>query len=156
MANVIAGLATQLSMDTTEFQKGISEAKKSMKEFAEYIPEALSIAGFIEATKSAMEFSNKIVETAKANEVAVSSVMELSKALEENGGSADKVGTIYSGFTNKLESAVAGSAKAQEAFSRAGISLHDLATLSEQDLFEKTFLSKILFRDFKITMLKVK
>jgi len=138
MANVIAGLATQLSMDTTEFQKGISEAKKSMKEFAEYIPEALSIAGFIEATKSAMEFSNKIVETAKANEVAVSSVMELSKALEENGGSADKVGTIYSGFTNKLESAVAGSAKAQEAFSRAGISLHDLATLSEQDLFEKT------------------
>ena len=32
MANVIAGLAAQLSMDTTEFRKGISEAKNSLQE----------------------------------------------------------------------------------------------------------------------------
>lgn len=138
MANVIAGLAAQLSMDTTEFRKGISEAKNSLQELKEYLPEALSIAGFLEATKAAMEFSNKIVETAKANEVAISSVLELSKALEENGGNAQNVSTIYAGFTNKIESAAQGSAKAQEAFSRIGVTLNDLRNLSEQDLFAKT------------------
>jgi len=138
MANVIAGLAAQLSMDTTEFRKGISEAKNSLQELKEYLPEALSIAGFLEATKAAMEFSNKIVETAKSNEVAISSVLELSKALEENGGNAQNVSTIYAGFTNKIESAAQGSAKAQEAFSRIGVTLNDLRNLSEQDLFAKT------------------
>jgi len=138
MANVIAGLAAQLSMDTTEFRKGISEAKNSLQELKEYLPEALSIAGFLEATKAAMEFSNKIVETAKANEVAISSVLELSKALEENGGNAQNVSTIYAGFTNKIESAAQGSAKAQEAFSKIGVTLNDLRNLSEQDLFAKT------------------
>ena len=138
MANVIAGLAAQLSMDTTEFRKGISEAKNSLQELKEYLPEALSIAGFLEATKAAMEFSNKIVETAKANEVAISSVLELSKALEENGGNAENVSNIYAGFTNKIESAAQGSAKAQEAFSRIGVTLNDLRNLSEQDLFAKT------------------
>jgi lambda family phage tail tape measure protein len=138
MANIIAGLGAQLGLDTTEFKKGISEAKSSLKEFKEYLPEALSAAAFIEMTHAAMEFSNKIVETAKANEVATASVLELSKALEENGGSAESTSKIYSGFTSKLEAAIQGNAKAQESFARLGVTLDDLRHLSEQDLFEKT------------------
>ena len=138
MANIIAGLGAQLGLDTTEFKKGISEAKGSLKEFKEYLPEALSIAAFVEMTHAAMEFSNKIVETAKANEVATASILELSKALEENGGSANETGKIYSGFTTKLEAAIQGNAKAQESFLKLGVSLDDLRRLSEQELFEKT------------------
>ena len=138
MANIIAGLGAQLGLDTTEFRKGISEAKNSLKDLKEYIPEILSVAAFVEMTKSAMEFSNKIVETAKANDVATASVLELAKALEENGGSADATSKIYSGFTSKLESAVQGNAKAQTSFEKLGVSLNDLRHLSEQDLFEKT------------------
>jgi lambda family phage tail tape measure protein len=138
MAQIIAGLGAQLGLDTTEFRKGISEAKRSLGELKEYIPEALSAAAFIEMTHAAMEFSNKIVETAKANDVATASVLELSKALEENGGNAEDTSRIYSGFTAKMESAVMGNAKAQEAFARLGITLNDLRHLSEQDLFEKT------------------
>jgi len=138
MAQIIAGLGAQLGLDTTEFKKGISEAKKSLKELAEYLPEALSVAAFVEMTHAAMEFSNKIVETAKANDVATASVLELSKALEENGGHADETSRVYSGFTAKLESAIQGNAKAQDSFARLGITLNDLRHLSEQDLFEKT------------------
>ena len=138
MANIIAGLGAQLGLDTTEFKKGISEAKSSLKEFKEYLPEALSAAAFIEMTHAAMEFSNKIVETAKANEVATASVLELSKALEENGGSAESTSKIYSGFTTKLESAIQGNAKAQESFAKLGVTIDDLRHLSEQELFEKT------------------
>ena len=39
MANFIAGLGAQLGLDTTEFRKGISEAKNSLKDLKEYIPE---------------------------------------------------------------------------------------------------------------------
>jgi len=138
MANIIAGLGAQLGLDTTEFRKGISEAKNSLKDLKEYIPEILSVAAFAEMTRAAMEFSNKIVETAKANDVATASVLELAKALEENGGSADATSKIYSGFTSKLESAVQGNAKAQTSFEKLGVSLNDLRHLSEQDLFEKT------------------
>ena len=138
MANIIAGLGAQLGLDTTEFKKGIAEAKNSLQELKEYLPEVLSIAGFVEATRAAMEFSNKIVETAKANEVATASVLELSHALEENGGRAEDTSKIYSGFTAKLEAAIQGNGKAQESFARLGVSLNDLRHLSEQDLFEKT------------------
>ena len=138
MANIIAGLGAQLGLDTTEFRKGISEAKNSLKDLKEYIPEILSIAAFAEMTKAAMEFSNKIVETAKANDVATASILELAKALEENGGSADATSKIYSGFTAKLESAIQGNAKAQTSFEKLGVSLNDLRHLSEQQLFEKT------------------
>ena len=138
MANIIAGLGAQLGLDTTEFRKGISEAKNSLKDLKEYIPEILSVAAFVEMTRAAMEFSNKIVETAKSNDVATASVLELAKALEENGGSADATSKIYSGFTSKLESAVQGNAKAQTSFEKLGVSLNDLRHLSEQDLFEKT------------------
>jgi len=137
MANIIAGLGAQLGLDTTEFKKGIAEAKNSLKELKEYLPEVLSVAGFYEMTKSALEFSDRIVETAKANEVATASVLELSKALEENGGNAEDTSRIYSGFTQKLESAVQGNAKAQESFAKLGVTLNDLRHLSEQDLFEK-------------------
>lgn len=138
MAQIIAGLGAQLGLDTTEFKKGISEAKDKLKELADYIPEAISIAGFVEMTKSAMEYANQVVETAKANDVATESVLRLSKALELNGGSAEDSGRLYSGFTQKLEAAVQGNATAQMSFEKLGVSLKDLATLSEQDLFEKT------------------
>jgi len=138
MANMIAGLGAQLSLDNTEFKKGIAEAKESLKDLKEYLPEIISIAGFVELTKAGMEMSKQIVEVSKANEVAISSVLELSKALEENGGSAENAGQVYSGFTQKVETARLGSARAQESFARLGVTLDDLRHLSEQDLFEKT------------------
>jgi hypothetical protein len=138
MANIIAGLGAQLGLDTSQFQKGISEAKSSLKDLKEYIPEIVTAAGFIELTKASIEYANSLAEVAKANDVTVASVLELSKALEVNGGSAENVGRIYSGFTQKLESAIQGNATAQRSFEKLGVSLNDLRHLSEQDLFDKT------------------
>ena len=102
MAQIIAGLGAQLGLDTTEFKKGIGEAKDKLNELSEYIPEIVSAAGFIEMTKSAMEYANQIVETAKANDIGTESVLRLAKALELNGGTAEDTGKLYSGFTVKL------------------------------------------------------
>ena len=137
MAN-IASLGVKLGIDTADFTQGIEKAKEALQNFKERAGELLSVAAFAEMTNKAMEYADSVVKTAKANDVAVASVLNLSSALIKNGGDAEETSRIYSGFTQKIESAALGSGKVQEAFARLGVSLKDLKTLSEEDLFNKT------------------
>lgn len=137
MAN-IASLGVVLGLDSAEFTSGIDKAEKLLDGFQEKLIELAGIAAFAEMTAKAMEFANSIEKTARANDVATASVLQLSEALAKNGGEADDTSRIYSGFTQKLESAVQGNLKVQNSFAKIGVSLNDLRTLSEQDLFEKT------------------
>ena len=141
MAN-IASLGVKLGLDTATFTQALNDAKSSVNDFKDHVVEAFSAVAiydfFKSLTSSAIEYSDSIVKAAKANEVSVASVLELSRALEENGGTAEQTSRVYSGFTQKLEAAFTGSSKAQEAFAKVGVSLKDLSTLSEQDLFKKT------------------
>jgi lambda family phage tail tape measure protein len=144
MAN-IARLGVVMGLDTAEFTTGLKTVEKGLQELKYKLAEFASVAAFVEMTKSAMEYADTIVKTAKANDVTTESVLRLSKALEENGGNAEETGRIYSGFNQKVETAALGSAKAQESFARLGVSLNDIKTLSSQELFDKTIvgLSKI-------------
>ena len=137
MANV-ARLGVVMGLDTAEFNAGLEAVSKKLDQFKDRILELGSLAAFGEMTAKALEFADSIVKTAKANDVTTASILEMSKALEENGGEADATSRVYSGFTQKLESAALGTAKAQEAFARLGVSLKDIATLTPQELFERT------------------
>ena len=138
MSNNIARLGVVMGLDTAEFTTGLGKVEKQLSSFKDKLMEFASVAAFVEMTKKAMEYADTITTTAKANDVTTASVLELSKALEENGGSAEETGRIYSGFNQKVETAALGSAKAQESFRRLGVSLSDIKSLSSQDLFEKT------------------
>lgn len=138
MSNNIARLGVVMGLDTAEFTSGLKAVEQNLDKFKEKLMQFASIAAFVEMTHKAMEYADTITTTAKANDVATSSVLELSKALEENGGNAEETGRIYSGFNQKVETAALGSAKAQESFARLGVSLNDIKTLSSQDLFNKT------------------
>lgn len=134
----IASLGVKLGIDTATFQQGIKDIKGSVDELKNTLLELVGLDLFKDMVEKAMEYSDSIVKTAKANDVAVASVMELSKALAKNGGDAEDTSRVYSGFTQKLEGAVAGNLKVQQSFARVGVSLSDLRNLSEQDLFSKT------------------
>ena len=138
MSNNIARLGVVMGLDTAEFTTGLGKVEKQLSSFKDKLLEFASVAAFVEMTKKAMEYADTITTTAKANDVTTASVLELSKALEENGGSAEETGRIYAGFNQKVETAALGSAKAQESFRRLGVSLSDIKSLSSQDLFEKT------------------
>ena len=138
MSNNIARLGVVMGLDTAEFTTGLGKVEKQLSSFKDKLMEFASVAAFVEMTKKAMEYADTITTTAKANDVTTASVLELSKALEENGGNAEETGRIYAGFNQKVETAALGSAKAQESFARLGVSLNDIKTLSSQDLFEKT------------------
>jgi len=137
MANIIAGLGAQLGLDTTEFKKGIAEAKNSLKELKEYLPEVLSAAGLYEMTKASMEFAEQLAKVAEANDLAIDTVLRLQNALAMSGGEADRAGSLLAGFSKNIDLAANGSAKAQKAFAMANVSLKDLATMSSTDLYTK-------------------
>ena len=137
MANIIAGLGAQLGLDTTEFKKGISEAKNSLKELKEYLPEVLSAVGIYEMTKASMEFAEQLAKVAEANDLAIDTVLRLQNALAMSGGEADRAGALLAGFSKNIDLAANGSAKAQKAFAMANVSLKDLATMSSTDLYTK-------------------
>ena len=136
---LISRLGVVLGLDTAEFNANLGKAQEQVKKFAVgagVIGTALGAAGL-----NALKFADQINDVAKANEVAVESVLELSTALTLNGGEADNVGKLFSSLSNKLDEASTGNKKAEESFAKLGVSITDIKTLSPDELFRKTLAS---------------
>lgn len=140
MAQNLARLGVVLGMDSAEFQKGLKAAKQGLKEFGDIAITATKIGAvaFAAMTVKAIQMSDEIADLAKANDMSIGSILRLSSALELSGGKAESVGRILSSFTNKVDEAAQAGFAAQQAFKRVGISLEDLANLSQQALLNKT------------------
>lgn len=146
---MLARLGVVLGLDTAEFQKGLTGAKKSLDQFAQQIPNVagVAIAAFTAMTYKALQYADAIADTAKANDVAIESVLALSKGLQQNGGEAENAGKLLSSFTNKIDEAAQGGLDAQKTFTRLGVSLKDLGEMGIQDLFDKTVASIAAMED---------
>ena len=137
---IISRLAVLLGLDTGEFNKNLGAAKDKVEGFSASTSISLAAVGsaFVGLSKAAIQFADEINNVAKANEVAVSSVLQLSQSLAINGGNADDAAKLFSSFNNKLDEAVQGSDKLRKSFKELGVTTKDLATLTEQQLIEKT------------------
>lgn len=146
---MLARLGVVLGLDTAEFQKGLSGAQKSLDQFAKQIPTvaAVAVAAFTAMTYKALQYADAIADTAKANDVAIDSVLALSKGLQQNGGEAENAGKLLSSFTAKIDEAAQGSLDAQKTFGRLGISLQDLGSMGIQDMFDKVVASIAAMED---------
>lgn len=142
-------LVVSLSANTAKFTEGLNKAEYQTQKTFNGIKSTISGVGsalgatfaasvFVNFIKGAVQTADAINDIAKANEVAVSSVLKLSQALSLNGGQADSAGRLFSTLTNKIDEAANGSENTQGAFAKIGISLEDLAKLDSQSLFEKT------------------
>lgn len=140
---LISRLGVVLGLDSGEFNAGLGKAESSLNKFSGMAKGAgvASIAALgyalLNSAKQAVDFADKVNDVAKANEIAVGTVLKLSEAFLLSGGDADTAGKLFSSFTNKIDEAAGGSVKAQESFAKLGITLNDLATLSQQQLFDK-------------------
>jgi len=139
MANTIARLGVRLGIDSAEFTKGIEAAKKDLSNFASAATNYAGVASaaFTAMTFKALQFADSIADVAKANDVAISTVLQLSSALQQNGGSAESASKIFASFTTFVDKAADGSFEAQKAFKDVNVTLKDLSTLSAEDLFAK-------------------
>lgn len=146
---MLARLGVVLGLDTAEFQKGLSGAKKSLDQFAQQIPTVagVAVAAFTAMTYKALQYADAIADTAKANDVAIESVLALSKGLQQNGGEAENAGKLLSSFTSKIDEAAQGGLDAQKTFARLGVSLQDLGSMGIQQMFDKVVASIAAMED---------
>lgn len=140
MANFIGRLGVTLGLNTAEFVKGIERAKREMSSMVYDLADKAKYAGaaFAAISTKAMMFADEISDLAKANDVAVDSIIKLQEALQQSGGSAESAGRILASFTNFVDKAAQGNYEAQESFRRIGVTLKDLAELPIEQLYTKS------------------
>lgn len=141
--SLISRLGVVLGLDSSEFNAGLGQAKTGLNNFSTGMSAAkIGVAALgtalVAGAREALQFADDMTELAKANEMSVASVLEMSSALSTAGGKLDNTGKILSSFTNKVDEAAQGSQKTRDKFKELGISLSDLGKLSEEDLLRKT------------------
>lgn len=140
MANFIGRLGVLLGLDSAEFQKGIQQASRQLDSFVEKA-KTTSLVGataFAAMAYQALKLADEISDTAKANDVAIDSVLKLRNALALSGGEAENAGKLYSSFTANIDKAAEGSYEAQKTLKTLGVSLGDLRSMNIDQLFSKT------------------
>lgn len=136
---MLARLGVVLGLDSAEFQQGLEKAQKKLDQFGERLP-AIGMAGaaaFAAMSYSAIKFADELSDVAKANDMTVESVLKLQNALQESGGEAANAGKMLDSLTNFIDKAASGNQEAQESFAKMGVSLKDLANLSNEQLLNK-------------------
>jgi lambda family phage tail tape measure protein len=140
MAINIARLGVVLGIDTAEFTKGLETAKKRVAEIGSFTAKAGAVAGaaLTAMTYKALQFSDQMQDLSDATGVSVAKVLQMSNALERAGGDFNGGTKALVRFSQTINEAASGSQSAQDAFAKAGVSLKDLASLSIEELLNKT------------------
>lgn len=141
MASVNVGrLGVVLALNSAEFVQGLGKATSQLAAFANKAKPAILGVGAAMAAlvAKAVAYADEVSDLASANEVMISTVVNLGSALQASGGRSDQAGRLLSSFTAKVDEAAQGSKGAQEAFSRLGISLSDIASKDNQELLDLT------------------
>lgn len=89
------------------------------------------------AIVNAIRFADAIQDLSDATGIAVANVVGFGKALQGVGGNSEIAEKGILRLVSNIGAAAEGSAELQYAFGRVGVSLNDLATLSEQDILAK-------------------
>jgi lambda family phage tail tape measure protein len=93
-------------------------------------------AAFAALGASALSMADNMADLAAATGISVGKIYGLSTALEQSGGSFEGGSMMIGKFAKALDEAVGGSEKAQEAFGKLGVSTQELATMTDEQLFQ--------------------
>lgn len=139
MANMIARLGVVLGLDTAEFNKGLEAAGRKLEQFSQSAEKfgKIGATALVAASAAALQYADELADVAKANDVAIGTVLKLSNALGNAGGKADSTGKLLASFTKFIDEAAGGSLQAQTTAKMLGLSLQDLGKLSEEELLNK-------------------
>lgn len=94
----------------------------------------IAVSGLIANT---LKFADSIQDLSNATGVATANILGFGKAVQQNGGDIEGANNAINKFVLSINEAAEGGEKSQLAFQKVGVTLQDLRTLSEQDLFNK-------------------
>ena len=139
MAQNLARLGVVLGIDTAQFTTGLQKAKQSLSQIGDFAVKAGAVAGaaFAAMTYKAMQFSDQMSDLADATGVSIAKVLQISNAIQRSGGNFEDGSKAITKFIQNIDAAASGSDEMQKSFAKAGVSLSDLATLSEAQLIDK-------------------
>lgn len=140
MANNVGRLGVVLGLNSAEFVAGIENASKKLEQFVDkaIIAGKGAALALTTAAAASLKYADDIYETAKANEVAIDTIVKMKLALNQSGGAAENATKFMSSFTAFVDKAAGGSFEAQKTFQKLGISLKDIGTMSMDALLAKT------------------
>lgn len=137
----MADLKYQVQVET---QQGIQSLQRLQNEVNKVsgafdkLKGAIAGLGIGALTLNAIQYAAAIDDIASASGMAIANVLGFSKSVAIAGGNAEAAQTGIARLANFIDDAATGNRKAQESFAALGISLNDIAQLSEQDLLRKT------------------
>ena len=144
----------KLLLDSSGFDKGVSEADKSGRGLAskleasfskikKFAAGALSVAAIKKGIDSVMQLAtetsaagDKIDKQSQALGLSRKAYQEWDYILGQSGASIDSMGISMKTLNGLILNAAAGSKESKDAFAQLGLSIHEIETLSMEDQFE--------------------
>ena len=130
----ITANVTQAQQSLQKLQTSVQRLQDSFKGLSAVLTTVFSAA----VISRAIQYADAIQDISTATGISIASVAGLTNAFIENGGSADAAQKAILTLSRSINEAAEGSGKVQRAFEDIGVSLSDLASLSEQDILAKT------------------
>lgn len=134
VATFIAKVLVQGQENLDELDKRTQQVERSMNGLQTAIA-GLALGALI---KDGMNVAKVMTDLANATNISLQAIVGFGNAVAKNGGSIEQANDAISDLVKNIGDAASGSGELQKAFATAGVSLRDLATLSEQELLEKT------------------
>ena len=137
----MADLTYNVDVNTTQAQSSLQKLQTTVSGTQAAFSKLNTVIGALAigaAVRSAITYADAIQDIADATGLAIESITGFTRAVELNGGNADSARQAILRLNQSVGGAAEGSKAAQDAFLAVGVTLQDLATLSDQDLFDKT------------------
>ena len=151
-------LFAKISLDSSEYEKGLTGAEKSTSSFGEKLKKGIGVAAgvataaigattaatvagakaFVSSAKQVSEFGDNIDKQSQRLGISAEKFQELDYVMNIAGTSMNNMSIGMKTMTNQLDAAKKGNKEAIENFKKLGISLNDIKTMSREDLFEKS------------------
>jgi lambda family phage tail tape measure protein len=137
----MADLSYDVQVNTSQAERNLTNLQKSVaglnNTFAG-LKTALAGISLGAIISQAIGLADSITDISDSTGIATANILGLSRAMIDNGGSAEGAQKAILKLVGAIGEAADGGEDTQKAFASIGISLNDLRTLSEQDILSKT------------------
>jgi len=137
----MADLNYDVSVSTTQAEASLTRLQKTVGGLNDTfirLKSTLATISLGAVISQSLQFADAISDLSDASEIAIGNIIGFQNAVMASGGSADGAQKAILRLVNSIGEAAEGSASMQRAFSEVGVTLDDLARLSNQDILQKT------------------
>jgi lambda family phage tail tape measure protein len=137
----MADLSYDVQVNTSQAERNLTNLQKSvagLNNTFSGLKTALAGISLGAIISQAIGLADSITDISDSTGIATANILGLSRAMIDNGGSAEGAQKAILKLVGAIGEAADGGEDTQKAFASIGISLNDLRTLSEQDILSKT------------------